>query len=47
MKKIEELFDELPAELQRKVEDFAKFSLETKVRPKTQKTAPQLGRCIV
>jgi hypothetical protein len=37
MKKIEELeelFEELPAELQQEVEDFAKFLVETKVRPK-------------
>jgi hypothetical protein len=37
MKKIDELgelFEELPAELQQEVEDFAKFLLETKVRPK-------------
>jgi hypothetical protein len=40
MRKIEELegvFEELPAELQQEVADFAKFLLETKVRPKQRK----------
>jgi hypothetical protein len=37
MKKIEELLEELPAELQLEVEDFARFLLETKVRPKQRK----------
>jgi len=37
MKKIEELFEELAAELQHEVEDFANFLLETKVRPKQGK----------
>jgi hypothetical protein len=37
MKKIEELFEELPVELQHEVEGFAKFLLETKVRPKHRK----------
>jgi len=40
MKKIEELegiFEELPVDLQQEVEDFAKFLLETRVRPKHRK----------
>ena len=37
MKKIEELFEELPVELQHEVEDFARFLLETKVHPKQRK----------
>ena len=37
MKKIEELFEELPPELQHEVEDFATFLLETRVRPKQTK----------
>jgi hypothetical protein len=37
IEQFEELFEELPAELQHEVEDFARFLLETKVRPKQRK----------
>ncbi len=37
MKTLAELMDELPPELRQEVEDFAKFLLETRVRPKQKK----------
>jgi hypothetical protein len=37
MKNLERLLAELPPELQREVEDFAEFLLQTRVRPKHRK----------
>ncbi len=37
MKTLTELMDDLPPELRQEVEDFAKFLLETRVRPKQNK----------
>ena len=37
MKTIDELVQKLPPDLQREVEDFARFSLETRVQPKSGK----------
>ena len=37
MKSLDELVKELPPDLQQEVQDFARFLLETKVRPKQSK----------
>ena len=37
MNKLDELVQKLPPDLQREVEDFARFLLETKARPKGAK----------
>jgi hypothetical protein len=37
MKTLEETIKELPPELQQEVQDFARFLLETKLRPKRSK----------
>lgn len=43
MKTIEELMQELPPDLRQEVQDFARFLVETKIRPKNERLQLQLN----